>query len=209
VQKSAVPCGFEECSEEIVQNHGGAETEGGLNVFFCGLGQWKGRATADGNWEIGGRSWSLQVLAREKATFSEKWRRGDLGRAWRGSKRGHGMDVGWVPRVTQWRGKPKVDIGGTGWNHEEREAHEGGRAGARKIRFGGTVQKSAVPCGFGECTVQIAECKMGRRRGSVAGANVDCNGFKDFLKSFRERPGKSGISSTCVRLNRVKKGRDG
>ena len=45
------------------------------------------------------------------------------------------------------------------------------------------------------------------RLGRGTGVNVDCGGFEDFLKSFREKPGKSGIPSTCVRLNEVRKGR--
>jgi hypothetical protein len=101
----------------------------------------------------------------------------------------------------------KVNIWKNGWNHEEREGHEGGRAVARKIRFGGTVQKSAVPCGFGECIVHFAERKTGHMV-SEAGANVDCTGSRDFLKSFREKPGKSGIAGTCKRLKRVTKGWD-
>ena len=78
-----------------------------------------------------------------------------------------------------------------------------------KFAFRGTVQKTAVPCGFRECKVHIAECKMGRRRGAADGGNVDSDGFDDFLKSFRERPGKSGIPSTCVRLKWENRGCDG
>jgi hypothetical protein len=78
-----------------------------------------------------------------------------------------------------------------------------------KIWFGGTVQKSAVPSGVGECRVEVAECKMGRRRGSTDDGNVDWQGFEDFLKSFREKPGKGGISSACARLKRVKWGHGG
>jgi hypothetical protein len=37
----------------------------------------------------------------------------------------------------------KGNIRGTGWNHEEREAHEEGTA-TTKTWFGGTVQKTAV-----------------------------------------------------------------
>jgi hypothetical protein len=37
---------------------------------------------------------------------------------------------------------------------------EGEMENKEKIRFGGTVQKSAVPCGFREYGVAIAECKL-------------------------------------------------
>jgi hypothetical protein len=40
--------------------------------------------------------------------------------------------------------------------------------------------------------------------GVTCEVNVDWEGFEDFLESFREKPGKSGISSTCARLNGVK-----
>jgi hypothetical protein len=62
---------------------------------------------------------------------------------------------------------------------------------------------------FGECKVQIAVGKMGHRVLSAEGANVDCREVVKILKSFREKPGKSGISSTCKRLKRVGKGWDG
>ena len=42
----------------------------------------------------------------------------------------------------------------------------------------------------------------------MGGGNVDWGGIEDFLKSFREKPGKSGIASTCARLKRVRKGCD-
>jgi hypothetical protein len=71
------------------------------------------------------------------------------------------------------------------------------------------VKKSAVLCGFGECKVEIAECKMGHRVLSAEDANVDCKGMEYFLKSFREKPGKSGIAATCKRLNGVGKGWEG
>ena len=29
-----------------------------------------------------------------------------------------------------------------------------------KVRFRGTVQNNAVPCGFGECRVESADCRM-------------------------------------------------
>jgi hypothetical protein len=65
------------------------------------------------------------------------------------------------------------------------------------------------PCGFGECKVQNAARKRGHRVLSAEGANVDCREVEKFLKSFREKPGKSGISSTCKRLKGVGKGGDG
>ena len=56
--------------------------------------------------------------------------------------------------------------------------------------------------------VQIVECSVGNGRGWADGGNVDCGTIEDFLKSFREKAGKSGIASICARLNRVKMGRD-
>ena len=47
---------------------------------------------------------------------------------------------------------------------------------------------------------------MGWVRGLTDEAKVDCEGVKAFLESFREKPGKSGISITCERLKWVRNG---
>ena len=63
-----------------------------------------------------------------------------------------------------------------------------------KIMFRGPVQKNAVPCGFGECKVKIAECEMGWWRRAIFGQseNVDSQVGKPALhgrRFFRARFG--------------------
>ena len=71
----------------------------------------------------------------------------------------------------------------------------------KNIPFRGTVQKTAVQCGFREYGVVIADWPDAKM--------LTAGWSQLFLESFREKPGKSGISITCARLIRVGKGPDG